>query len=572
MIHLRLLPLLVFLFLLSCGSLKKSKNEKDAAFSAAAYPYIEKFHEGVRLKARGEVQAAIDKFNECLLIKQNDDAVYYALSQLYLLKGNTEKSAECILAASKLDTKNIWYTQELAYMFFEKGNFQEALSNFEKLVAHEPRNVEWLYGYAESLVKAGKISDAIKTFDKTEDQVGIYPDLSIQKFNLYVQLKQVEKGILEIEKARKQYPSDPQLIATLVDYYFQTGKAEKAIAMLEELVVVSPENGRAHLALADIYRQKGKQKEGYSELKIAFGCADLDIDTKMKILLSIYEGSKKIDTEVYELIDVLIAQYPTEAKSYSIKGDFMLRANNEIEAMLAYREALKYDKTQYPIWNQVLIMEYQQEKFTELFADSRECLEYYPTIATVYLLNGLSAIQLKKYDEAINSLETGKDLVVNDTELEAEIFMQLGVANFGLKNYTVGKSNYEKALKIDPKSSLIKNNYAYHLALAKMDLDRAFTLIEEVLSENSEMADFIDTKGLVLFQKGQFKEALVQMQKAFLLKPSDKTIVEHLGDCFSKTGNADKALEYWIKAKELGSKNQVLDKKIGKKEFYEPIY
>lgn len=568
----RSIIVLILLIATACGNVKKTTKEPVAGFSSADYPYIEKFHEGVRYKIRGQINEAISKFEQCLAIKQDDDAVYYALSQLYLMKNDPAKSEEYIQKAAKLDPKNIWYTQELAYMYFEKGNYPEAVKNFEKLVKKEPRNVEWLYGYAESLVKVGKIAEAIKALDKTEDQVGVHPELTIQKFKLYVQLKQADKGILEIEKTRKLFPNDPQLLATLVDYYFQTGKDEKAISMLEELVIKTPENGRAHLALADIYRQQGKQAKAYQQLKLAFDCDDIDIDTKMKILINIYETSKKIDPEVYELIESLIKKHPYEAKAYSVRGDYMLRAGNEEEALKSYREALKFDKSLYPIWNQVLIMEYQLGKYEILYLDSKECLEYFPTIPTVYLLNGISAVQLKKYEEAIFALETGKILVVNDKAVEAEMYGQLGEAYFGLKNYEAGKVNYELALKLDNLSSLLKNNYAYRLALAKIDFERAMELIDEVLKINPEVPHFIDTKGFVLFQMNKNKEAMELFQKAYSLKPSDKIIVEHVGDGYSKEGNKEKAVEYWKKAKELGSTNKVLDKKIEKKEYYEPIY
>lgn len=566
-----LFPLLILALITSCGIIKKDKKE-EPVFTAAEYPYIEKFHEGIRLKTRGQIDESIKMFEQCLLIKQNDDAVYYALSELYLMKNNAAKSAEYIQLAANLDPDNIWYTQEVAYMEFERGNYKEAVVNFKKLVDHEPRNVDWLFGYAESLTKAGKTAEAIKALDKTEEQVGIHPELSIKKFKLYVEIKQPEKGILEIEKARKAYPNEPNLIATLIDYYFEIGKEEEAVKMLEELVKASPGNGRAHLALADIYRQKGDQKRAYEELKAAFNSEDIDIDTKMKILISIHETSGKIDPEVYELVELMVSQYPTDAKAHSIRGDYMLRANNEDEALKSYKEALKYDKSQYPIWNQVLIMEYQKSNFTDLYIDSKECLEYFPTIPLIYLLNGVSANQLKKYDEAVSSLETGKDLVVNDVALESEIYGQLGEAYFGLMKIEEGKTNYEKALKLDPESSLLKNNYAYRLALLKIDLDKALKMIDEVVQADSEVAHFVDTKGFVLFQMEKYAEAMIFYQKAYKLKPSDKIVVEHMGDGYIKEGNKIKAVEFWLKAKELGSTNKNLDKKIEKKEYYEPIY
>jgi len=372
----RLTHVIVFVslvFLSACGSFK-NKGKETKEFSAMEYPYIEAFHEGIRLKTRGQITEAITMFEKCLAMKQDDDAVYYALSELYLMKSEPIRSVEYIQKAAKLDPKNIWYIQELAYMYVEQGNNSEAVKNFELLVKEQPQNVEWLYGYAECLVKVGKVAEAIKALDRTEDQIGVYPDLSIQKFKLYVQIKQPEKGIQEIEAARKIFPDDPSLLATLVDYYFQTGKEVRAVSLLEDLVKATPENGRAHLALADVYRQQGKQAEAYVELKKAFTCDDVELDTKMKILINIHESSYKIDPEVYELVELLVIQFPLEAKAHSIRGDYMLRAEKEDEALKSYKEALKYDKKQYPIWNQVLIMEYQRTQFEELYADSKVCL------------------------------------------------------------------------------------------------------------------------------------------------------------------------------------------------------
>ncbi|MCE2681901.1 MAG: tetratricopeptide repeat protein [Flavobacteriia bacterium] len=561
----RLGSIVLIIILTACGTAKKSTD----GFSTKDFPFIERFHEGVRLKMRGQINDAIIKFEECIMIRP-DDAAYYALSECYLMKNDLARSAEYIKMAVKLDPKNIWYTQELAYMYFESGNFAEAVKNFEKLVKYAPQNVEWLYGYAECLMKVGKIDEAIKSLDKMEEQVGKHPELAMQKFNLYLQIKQVDKAINEIEKARKEFPEDPQLLATLVDFYFQTGREKEAITMLEALVKSAPENGRARLALADIYRQKGRKQDELLQLKAAFSCEDVDLDTKMKILIGIYDKSSKIDQEVYDLVDALVAQYPNEAKSHSIKGDYLLRAEKDIEALESYREALKYDKNQYPIWNQVLLMEYQEGKFEWLYEDSKTCMEYFPSIPTVYLLSGVSAVQLKKFDEAITVLETGKELIVGDKALEAEMYGQLGEAYFGIGKTDEGKEAYGDALKMDPESSLLRTNYANRLALSKIDLGYALELIDAVLKENPTVPEFLDTKGLVLFQLNLYADALTFFKKADELKPSDKIIVEHLGDAYSKSGDALKAVEFWIKAKELGSTSKNLDKKIEKKTYFDP--
>lgn len=559
----------------ACGTKKNAVDDHsngNRTVSKLDYPYIEKFHEGLRLKSKGEIDNAIRALNYCLTIKQTDDAVYYALSELYLEKKDLVKSSESIKMAVRLDPGNIWYVQEMAYMFFEQGNFEESLKAFEKLVKNQPGNVDWLYGYAECLLRTGKINEAIKALDKTEEQVGKHPELTLQKFNLYMRIKEPQKALNEIEKARKEFPNDAQLIGTLVDYYFQTKQELKAISMLEELVKADPENGRAHMGLADVYRQQGKKKEYYSELKKGFACNDVDIDTKMKILINIHEQPGKLPVDAYELVDIMVKQYPTDSKAHSIQGDFLLKEQKETEALIAYKNALKYDKSKFTIWNQVLIMEYQAGKYADLYTDSKECLELFPSIPSIYLLNGIAANQEKKYADAISVLEAGRDLIVNDKVLEAEVYSQLGEAYFGWKKNTEGKTNYETAMKLDPNSTLIMNNFAYHLALAKIDLDKAEELIAKANTISPNQSHFMDTHGWVLFQKGNFTKAKEYFEKAYAMNPGDKIIVEHMGDISIKTGDVSKAVEYWNKAKELGSTNRNLDKKIEKKEYYEPVY
>lgn len=564
--------IIISVVITSCAAKKNSGNEDKPSVSKLNYPYIEKFHEGLRLKEKGETENALSAFAYCLTVRQNDDAVYYALSQLYLQKNDLVRSAQCIQQASKIDPTNIWYTQELSFMLFEQGKINEALKGFEKLTKAQPSNVEWLYGYAECLVKLGKISEAIKALNKTEGQIGINPELTLQKFNLHVQNKQADKGIEEINKARLEFPEDPRLIGTLIDYYFQTKQDKKAIEMLEKLTKTDPENGRAHLGLSDVYRQQGKKKESLEEMNKGFLCTDVDIDSKMKILIDLQESNGKVTPEMFELVDIMVTQYPNDAKAHSIQGDYNLRAEKDDKALASYKKALEFDQSKFTIWNQVLIMEYQAAKYTELYSDSKECLELFPSVSSVYLLNGIASNQIKKYDEAVTTLEAGKDIVINDKPLQAEIFSQLGEAYFGLKRTIEGKTNYELALTLDPVSTLNMNNYAYRLAMSKIDLDRAEELIKKANLISPGQSHFMDTYGWVLFQKGDYTKAKEYFEKAIAANPTDKVIIEHMGDVLFKEGKCDKAIEYWKNAKTLGSTNKNLDKKIDKKEYYEPIY
>lgn len=552
-----------------CGTTKQvPKNE--STISSKSYPYIEAFHQGVRLKTQGRFDEALLKFNECLRIRQDDDAVYYALSQIYLIKDDYVKSSEAIRKAAELDPDNTWYIQELAYMYYETGDFANAVKSFGRLVEIEPRNIDWLYGYAEALVKNGEIMKAVEALDKTEEQVGPSPQFNIQKYQLYVQAGNNDAAIKELEKGQKAFPKDPQIIATMVDHYFRNNEYSKAISKLEELVVADPSNGRAHLALADIYRQQGRKEDAYKELFEAFPLLDVDLDTKMQVLISIHDSQEGVDPEAMQLVDLLVKTYPGEAKPLSIKGDFLLKQNDEKGALNAYRSALDYDNTLYPIWNQVLIMEYQTAEFDLLFEDSKECLDLFPTMSIVYLLNGVSANQLKKHETALESLQSGIELVINDPAMKAEFNGQIGEAYFGLKEYSEGTKFYKKAIELDPKSNLLKNNFAFRLATAKRDLDLAQSIIEQAVASSPLQSQYQDTYGWVYFQQGKYNEAKEQFEKAYELSKNDRLILEHLGDVEIKLGNKSKAVEWWELGLTIEPGNKLLQKKVANQKYYEP--
>jgi len=58
--------------------------------------------------------------------------------------------------------------------------------------------------------------------------------------------------------------------------------------------------------------------------------------------------------------------------------------------------------------------------------------------------------------------------------------------------------------------------------------------------------------GWALYRRGDFKEALRNLQQAFTLKPDESIIANHIGDVLLKMGELTDALDYYEKALKLG--------------------
>lgn len=559
----------VLIFLASCAT---TKEPEIKTVSAEDYPYITKFHDGVRLKAKGQIKEAIGLFEQCALVKPSDDAVAYALAQCHLMLDQRQKAAEYTEKASKLDPKNIWYTQELAYMYFDQGKLDEAGDCFKKMVNDQPKNVDWLFGYAEVLKRQNKKEEAILNYDRMEDQLGILPDISIQKFELYTQLKQQEKALNELTKARRLYPDDPGILGNLIDYYFKQREIGKAKEMLSELVRTNPSNGRAHLAIADICMREQNRPAAYISFKAAFLGEGVDLETKLGILSALNEQMVVADPELIELAELAVEQYPEESKVHAILGDLYLKNNLKVKALESYKIALKYDESRFVTWNQVLMMEYQLQRFEELYKDARACSAVFPTISSVQLLYTTACVRIGNFTEAIEAADLGKEVVIDDKAMEAEFYALKGEALFRSNQPKDAIISFETALKKDPNNLIAKSTYAVLLAEHVKDFTHANEMITQVLNLQPKQASHLHAKGQIVFFQGEYETAKKFLEEAVALVPEDGNYVENLGDAYSKLNNSEKAIEYWNQAKKLGNTHKILDKKILNKTYYAPVY
>ncbi|MEN9301943.1 MAG: hypothetical protein RL264_372 [Bacteroidota bacterium] len=559
---------IALLLILSACKSEKTALDKKPTHSIG---YIKAFHEGVRLKLNGQTDAAIDQFKKCLAEDQKDDAVYFALSQLYLVKNDLENAAVNTKKAVDIDPNNFHYQSELAYMYSELGKFDASAQLFDKLSATNVHQVDLYLGAAENWTKAGKVTKAVESLSRMEKYMGASPEIAAEKFRLLVQAKDDAQAMKVMNEARLKYPDEPSLLANLVDFYMQRGRYEEGRNLLAELIKIDPQNGLAQLMYGELLVNLGKRQEGILALKKAVKLEGPSLEQKMKILLALMNDFRETDG-MDELVNYMVQRYPKDARSHSIQGDFYFRNNDKTKAVAAYKNAVKSNSSLYPIWQQVLMIEYQEQQYDSLLVDGLKCIEVHPVQPFPYFVTGVAYNQKRNFDKAIELLNEGLNVVVNDATLEAESWGQLGEAYFGKKDIEKGKTNYEKAILKQPKSIYLKNNFAYQLLVNNTQLDRAEQLINDIKSEQLSGVRYSDVQGYLYFRKGNYKEARQVWEQAVQLDANDKVVLEHLGDVYFFLNEKDKAVEYWKKAKLAGSSNQKLGDKINNKTYYEPIY
>ena len=121
-----------------------------------------------------------------------------------------------------------------------------------------------------------------------------------------------------------------------------------------------------------------------------------------------------------------------------------------------------------------------------------------------------------------------------------------------------------------PLDAAVLNNFANSLAQRGEDLDRAAELIEQALKLQPDKAEYLSTKGWVLYKKKDYSAAREVFERALSQGgDEDPLILEHFGDLLYQLQETDQALLYWQQAQEKGSDAPLLEKKIANKQLYE---
>ena len=534
--------------------------------------YISSFHAGVRHKLNGEITQAISKFTTCLNDDQNDDAVHYALYQIYSEQDELQLALIHIKWALKIDPSNKHYKLELANSYSATGGYKKAAMLLEELIKNDLQNTALYDQAVYNWGKANKIKKAITLLNKLEYNIGLDPQILLQKAALFEMIKDDKTALSLLLYATKQFPGDTYVLNILLDFYMSRGNDSEGVLVLKELLNADPSDGYALILLAEIQYSNGEINEGHANFKKALKAEGLSIDQRMEILIRLQKEEAVNLKELSDLIDFMINTYPKEAKVHAIRGDHYFKLNQPLLAIESYKNAVNCDPNLYEIWTQIISLEYENEQWDSLFVHSEKSLTFFPTQPLVYFFFGVAANKLLLFDKAMEHLSAGLDFLVNDVSLEAEINSQLGISYFALKQKELGYQKFEKSLQLAPKNNIIIQTFAIQLARNQIDFPKANMLVDNLLLLDSGDAKTLSVKGRVLFYEKKYSEALDFLLRALKLLENDAVINDYLGDTYYFLSQISKASDFWLKAKLLGSKNNFLDQKINTKTYHEALY
>lgn len=552
-------------------------NDKPILSEAEQRKFDYYFYEAANAKVLGDYNTTFDYLEHCYNIDSTNSAVLYDLGSFYNSLDQKSKALRYFENAVKYDKDNFYYNVSLAGLYLELQQYPSAISVYESLIAKEPDKTDLFLYLSEAYRLEGNLPKAIDALDKLEKTTGLNERISMQKFQLYSVLENKTKAYAEFEKYIEKYPREIKYYVLLGNIYINDNKLQEAYMVLSKARSIDPDNPYLITAMASYYEKANRKEDAERELNIALLSPKLDIDTKLNILgqyigtLQQNEGDTK---RANVLLDTLIIEHPQEPKLNLMYGELLMLQKRQEEAQFQFRVFAESNPSNPIGWEQ-LLRSIPNDSINQSIEVCQTAISYLPDYIMFYFYLGIGEYQNKEYEKALNTLKEGVDKSTekDPPRLLSEFYGMIGNIYYENKNSDSAFIAFEKALKYVPDNIGVLNNYSYYLSLEKKNLDKAEKMSRITITAEPTNPTYLDTYGWVLFEQGDYVSSKIYLESAVKYskekeKEVSAEVLEHYGDVLFKSGDEEKALEYWIKAKETEkSESKTLEQKIKTKTY-----
>ena len=451
---------------------------------------------------------------------------------------------------------------------------EEAIDIYKKILETHTDKTDVYMALAEVYNDNGDLEKAIEVLDELEKSVGVREAITLNKFRLYSMLSEKGKAFDEIDSIIKKNPDNLSYILLLGDLYLQDNQLDKSLEQYKKVEAIDADLPALVLSMVTYYEKSGKPELAQKEINRALVSPMFEVDVKLQLLTRYIAmlQSNKTDTKIANpLFATLFDQHPHNAQLNFLYGSVLLLQENKEAAMKQFEIYTTAEPENPGGWEQMLRIALP-DSLDRVVSITEKALKYIPDAYQFYFYLGGAKYQQEKYKEALAIFEAGLETMGEENPpVKSDFYAQIGDLNYHLGNRDIAFENYEKALKLNPQNLGVLNNYSYYLSIKDENLDKAERMSGITVKAEPTNPTFLDTYGWVLFKQGAFTMAKIYIENAvkYTEKEPSAEVMEHYGDVLYKTGETDKALEQWKKAKELGGDSKALKNKIKSKKYVE---
>ena len=552
------------------GSVATQAAEKDS-LTIADYFYLE----GLRQQEMGNLTAAYDLLRHAHDLNPRSAAVYYQLAGYYVNMKNDALARTYFEKAASLDPENATYQEKLGQLYITQKDYPNAIKAYEILYSSNKTRVDvlqlllQLYGSQNDYKKMINVLDRIEVLEGSSEQI------SLSKMQIYEQMGDKKKEYESLKSLVDEHPLELDYRVMFGNWLLQNGKKNDALKEYKSVLKEEPNNALAKLSMLDYYRSIKDQATVDELTNELLQSPKTEKETKMTLLRNIISSDQQANisdsAKVMNLFSLALSTKQEDADLIMMKAAYMAMKNMpKAEINHVYEQAIDVEPDNSRARLALIQNIWATEDYDKVIEICRPAIEYNPDEMAFYYFKGMAEFQKHDIDAALETFKKGVGQIKEDSdpEIVSDFYAILGDILHEKGKASEAFAAYDSCLKWKADNYGALNNYAYYLSVANKDLPRAEQMSYKTIKAEPNNATYLDTYAWILFQQQRYEEAKIYIDQVLRNdKDPSGVVLEHVGDIYMKTGDTQKALEYWQKAIEKGNDSKVLKDKLQQKKY-----
>lgn len=545
MVKYKISMLCTFVLWASLGFTQKSEVAKSRE---AKYYLIE----AKKAITHGNVEKAIAIYNQCLKADNTCATAHYELANISVALEDTESALEHSRKAVALDPTNVWYQIQLAEITEMRGMLSHSAEAYKDLIKLTPERKEYYFKRILLYERAEDWQNALIAYDEYQKKFGFDFNLLARKQGVYTKAGKEKESLKELYSLSKSEPNNTQILSLLAMKYHEGGDTKKAERTYQDIISRNNRDGVTEMVLARYFLNKADYSNAFQSIKKSIESGEVNEGINVQAVLTLVQSDTTAQRDIYSnaLGDILIENYPENAFGYLLKAEKYRNEESFDKAEDMLQKALEISPTNYNALAQLALVLNMQRKYDDLYEWAQKGITAFPQNHFFYLFKGIAASEKEEYVVADAALTTSS-IYAKDPEIQSDI-RSMRADNY----YKSGKTQkafdlFEEELRNDPENIGVLNNYSYFLSLEKKDLQKAEKMSRKTIEKEPENPTYLDTYAWVLYQMGDYEQALKYMEKALVflkMKDTNGEIWEHYADILYKLGRTEEAKREWKQA------------------------
>ena len=463
------------------------------------------------------------------------------LSELRL--GNVEEAAKLAEHSIKLDTVSPFMMLVIGLREAKAGNWEKAGDTFGKMPRSQLNQILRPLILGWTSIAKGKVNLGATSFSKISEKEG-FEILGLLHLGLGYQIAgEIDKADTAFEKAllRNAVPPD-RLKVSIAAHYAKSSRLTLAQKIVKKLNQDDVDTTVLNIILEE--ETKGLNRE------IFINDAS---DGLAEALFDISQALKNDLTDELATIFSRLSLYmrPEFAPANILLGEILNQTDKHHQAV-AHFSKIKATSPYFLFAQFSLATTLNNiEKTEEAVGLLENIIKKNPRDHRPHIHIGDFKRSLKKWDEAIKAYSKALQLKTSTDKSDWILYYSRGIAYEQSKNWGQAEPDFLKALELSPNQPFVMNYLGYAWAEQGIKLAQANDLIVKAVEQRPRDGYIADSLGWVLYQSGNYKRAVPELERAVQLRPNDATINDHLGDAYWKVGRRLEARFQWSKAKNM---------------------